>query len=244
MVVFLPNLIAVHNVRNGEIIWQTAHKHKDTSKCKWLFITKYVSGYVSLNKYNKHELSIFCTISGDVIAVEELQTTETVVRHDSITARGQYVCHIKETCSIKLHVFKVIGQNVTKYTFSLPPERFLELNDIRALRYTSQSLLGFLCKSNILMCSLMTSMGAKLYSLDVDVAVSAKSYKDVKLALSLPLASQEKKYFGLCLGHYAPIYQTDRTNGSVDIVGAMLHNEMGTLDAFYFVTEMQCSPFN
>ncbi len=242
MMVFVPNFIGVHGVRNGELIWKKEHKHKSASKCKWLFITKHISGYVSLNKNHKYEITIFCTKSGDLITVEELQTKK-LNWHNSITARGQYVCYVKDSYfNLCIHVIKVAGENVTRHNFRLPYQKVFEQYGIRrALYYTEQSLLGFLGKSNILMFSLESNMGIKLYSFELDVAVSAKSYEDVKLAFSLPLASQEKNKFGHYFGHYVPIYQTDRINGSVDIVGAMLHKqEMGAVDAFYFFTEMQC----
>ncbi len=239
MVVFMPNLIAVHDTRNGQLIWKKEHDNK--CRCVWLFITKHISGYVSIKTRRMYEITIFCTKTGDLIKVEELQKG-TPILQGSITARGTYVCYIEESnWHISVHVIKVTGENVTKYNFRLPLERIFGQDEMKAMLMQNfeQSLLGFLGKSNILLCSVKAIRGAKLYSFDVDAAVSAKSDKEVKQAMSLPffLSRPLPSYDD----HYSPIYQTDRTNGSVDIVGVMLHKArgVGLVEAFYFVTEMQ-----
>ncbi len=56
MAIFLPDRLAVHDVCDGTILWQAEH---EIHCCYWLFITKYVTGYLSSEKTHGFEITLY-----------------------------------------------------------------------------------------------------------------------------------------------------------------------------------------
>ncbi len=100
-------------------------------------------------------------------------------------------------------------------------------------------MLGFLGKSNILICSLDAYDYFELFSLDVDAAFSATTSEGEDMAFALPLrTNQEIPLPSYGLQHFEPVYRTDKKNGCVDLVGVLGRRSKSMADTYHFVTEI------
>ncbi len=196
-----------------------------------------------LNEQNyRGEIKLFTTSHGERI---EWQAASDKIKVGSleINARGPYMCYTKD---LTIHVSKITGTTSVNHEFPLPLDRFANAiwgsSDRSDNRAWAIRMVGFLGKSNILLFYLQHDFekNPALFSLDIDAAVGAKTQEQVELAFSLPLAKKVEDKSVLNNRMFSPVYQTDRENHCVDLVGVMHQVDKRTVESNYFVTEMQC----
>ncbi len=240
MVIFLRDMIAVHDVRSGEALWQ--HNHKMPNGCSWLFITKVFTGFLYFNQTQEYEIQVFDTSNGKKIANQTILCCM-YGYHKSITARGPYLCFSDIR---NIHVMKFSRGKAESYNYPLAKSIIKILNrniNNGIVFWHSVGLLGFLGKSHVVIGVLTHHEQSVLFSFDIDAAVSAQSEEEAQLAFALPLTSRNKNIDIHCHNecYFDPVYRTDRNSGCIDMVGIMRRRAKKKLliDTYFFETQLQ-----
>ncbi len=239
----LPHLVAVHDSKTGEALWQLEHDI-DPLSCSSLFITRKVAGFKLRDHSCKTStIKVFNTQNGELITDHKV-TTQHLRSAKIIIARDSCLCYVD---GLVIHVLMVHDNGVKKYSFTFPVDHFAKSNCFNSKddpsKLESIILEGFVGKSKVLIGNLWSSYGCSriLMSLDIDAAVLAKNEDEVKMAFSLPLNPKGQKPPGRNNNTYLPVYRTDRINECVDLVGVMQRKEKTakiTLETHYFVTQL------
>ncbi len=249
MLFFRPDSIAVYDTNSGEMLWNKDHDERE--KLGTLFITKDISGYIteedSYCKFNM--LHLYDTQSGAHIASLKV---ERWFDKKEIWAKGPFLfCRQHE----KIYVFKVVGKEVKKCTIVFPFDYLLKTIGMNRFEfgyyYEFFKLLGFLGKTNVLIGNLalekiMNPSKVKhvVFSLNLDAAIAARNDKEANRAFSIVPHLESVGH--RCMQRFMPVYETDRSTDSVDIVGVMCQRyetndseDPLILDRKYFITKME-----
>ncbi len=239
MVLLLRDIIAVHDVRSGEVLWQQHHKMPKGSSC--LFITKVFTGFLFFNKAKEPEIQVFDTSNGNIIANQTIKFWMSKY-HMSMIARGSYLCYADH---FNIHVIKFCCGKTTCYKYPMPRHFFKPVRkNAKGFFCWNEivvDLLGFLGKSHVLIGTLYQYDQIDLFAFDIEAAASAHSEQEAELAFSRPLDSRKQKLNLNNGSYYDPVYRTDRINGCIDMVGVMRRRASKKLkiDAYFFETQLE-----
>ncbi len=204
--------------------------------------------------------------NGVLIKTEKIfEQTDPIERQPIIFARGSILCYLNYNCGDyedydneddEVYVFRLVGKELQKHVLQFPLDHFVRIKQLDVPNDgTRIRLLGFLGKTNILIgymnpSKLKNSDTHVLFSLDLDAVLAAKNEEETNLAFTIHKVCKYKsarKYYKYEHDYFQPVYKTDRTTNSVDLVGAMWKKDAGdgsqnmVIESNIFVTEMECS---
>ncbi len=238
-----------------------------------LFLTEDIAGYiVHIPIYEPAEdyydssryarVRIYDTKQGKLIKSKKILANGAgTMRGQSVPvlARGDILCF---TCDDReLNVFQVNGKKLKKYQFYNHLDEFAKLKKLDELMYDYKiTLMGFLSKTNVLIANLSFPSPSYqtndyVFSLNLDVAIPVTAgawYEEViNPALSMPVPANIKPawYDSNSNFRFRPLYKTDRTTMSVELVGVMSekdtedNSEVVTIENNFFVTEILAQMF-
>ncbi len=237
-----------------------------------LFITKDIAGYIvdiydeeygdsdddtceDQCEFEHANLRIYDTKSGALLTsakILKLIDEPMDDRTTKVLAKGRTLCF---TCDggQEIHVIQVVGKALKRDHFCFPLEHFVKLKKIDAsTRDCKMKLLGFLAKTNIVIGNLTASNSKSermsyAFGLDLDAATSAKDEEGVNSAFSILAQPASKKAARFDDYEFQPVYRTDRSTMSVELVGVASkrdtdgNRKITAIGSNMFVTEMQCS---
>ncbi len=251
--IVLPHLIAVHSTTSGETLWQKHLPNLDLLSLEQNapFITKDMTGFFHGNWHNQAfrdtewAIQIYDTQTGEFITNKVIKAWQWAYIQISFFTTGRYLCYFVNHA---IRVIFVSDKEAKECEFPMPKDHLAKTKGFNMAiakewdfnSWSIRGLLGFLGKTNV-MLGYVNGCIRFLFTLDLDAAFSATNEEETNAAFSMPLAAyaSDKKVKDWI---WKPICRTDRTSGSVDVVGAMNKIEKRdtiTLDNFFFVTEMQ-----
>ncbi len=250
MLILFDGIMAVHETVNGRILWKKYISQvlpRDHEGKIVPFITDTIAGYLYSERSSREIpglslANIYDTNTGVFIASLEISPSQCTLGYwawDNALTKGPYLCCADKTA---IRVIKVTRQVAKQFEFALSKEK---LASIREKTMRIEKLLGFVGKSNILLGWFKLTGeyrdGNALFHLDLDAACKAKNQSEVDQAFSFTFfkTSEHLPY------EFEPIYRTDRTRSSIDLVGTMKSETVEYLDEkitvfnWFFVTELQ-----